>query len=328
MDGRIMKWGLMLLLCIPFWTACNNDDVPEAAIEPQKDCEVSVSIRLNAKSLRAMGDPGEEVDEFDSQYWTRIDIFLVYSWGQVLQYTLDKDYKSGEMRKFTAFAGVVKAVYAVAYNDEVLVGHNFAPYSEQDILNLQTPSITSLDAADEKKYLLSLFSGMTDKTKEGQPIEVVKEGTTEIKVGLDRLAAKVDVQWDAQDAYEGDKYVEAKMSDITFRGTSQGYFFPGEKAVAEPALDHEAAYRMNSPISERNGRIYFYTFSGAKNYFNFVVKHRVAETPDEKETFYTATFANALERSSWHKVNLTVSGTTFEETTKELNLTQKTAANN
>lgn len=36
MDGRIMKWGLMLLLCIPFWTACNNDDVPEAAIEPQK----------------------------------------------------------------------------------------------------------------------------------------------------------------------------------------------------------------------------------------------------------------------------------------------------
>ena len=70
MDGRIMKWGLMLLLCIPFWTACNNDDVPEAAIEPQKDCEVSVSIRLNAKSLRAMGDPGEEVDEFDSQYWT------------------------------------------------------------------------------------------------------------------------------------------------------------------------------------------------------------------------------------------------------------------
>ena len=44
MDGRIMKWGLMLLLCIPFWTACNNDDVPEAAIEPQKDCEVSVSI--------------------------------------------------------------------------------------------------------------------------------------------------------------------------------------------------------------------------------------------------------------------------------------------
>ena len=110
MDGRIMKWGLMLLLCIPFWTACNNDDVPEAAIEPQKDCEVSVSIRLNAKSLRAMGDPGEEVDEFDSQYWTRIDIFMVYSWGQVLQYTLDKDYKSGEKRKFTAFAGVVKAV--------------------------------------------------------------------------------------------------------------------------------------------------------------------------------------------------------------------------
>mgnify|MGYP001028833856 FL=1 len=143
MDGRIMKWGLMLLLCIPFWTAC-NDDVPEAAIEPQKDCEVSVSIRLNAKSLRAMGDPGEEVDEFASQYWTRIDIFLVYSWGQVLQYTLDKDYKSGEMRKFTAFAGVVKAVYAVAYNDEVLVGHNFAPYSEQDILNLQTRRSTCL----------------------------------------------------------------------------------------------------------------------------------------------------------------------------------------
>ena len=118
------------------------------------------------------------------------------------------------------------------------------------------------------------------------------------------------------------------MSDITFWGLSQGYFFPGEKAVAEPALEHEATYRMNSPISERNGRTYFYTFSGAKNYFNFVVKHRVAEALDEKKTSYTATFVNALERSSWHKVNLTVSGTTFEETTKELNLTQKKAANN
>ena len=84
MDGRIMKWGLMFLLCIPFWTACRNDDVPEATAEPQKDCEVSVSIRLNAKSLRAMGDPGQGVDEFDSQYWTRIDIFLLYNWGQVL----------------------------------------------------------------------------------------------------------------------------------------------------------------------------------------------------------------------------------------------------
>lgn len=328
MDGRIMKWGLMLLLCIPFWTACNNDDAPEAAIEPQKDCEVSVSIRLNARSLRAMGDPGEEVDEFDSQYWTRIDIFLVYSWGQVLQYTLDKNYKSGEMRKFTAFAGVVKAVYAVAYNDEVLVGHNFAPYSEQDILNLQTPLIAGLSAADERKYLLSLFSGKADKTDEEKPIEVVKDGMTEIKVGLDRLAAKVDVQWDAQDAYEGGKYVEAKMGDITFWGASRGYFFPGEKAVAEPALDHEATYRMNSPISERNGRTYFYTFSGAKNYFNFAVKHRVAETSDEKGTSYTATFANPLPRSSWHKVNLTVSGTTFEIGDQNLVLSPSTAANN
>ena len=42
MDGRIMKWGLMLLLCIPFWTACNNDDVPEAAIEPQKIAKFGV----------------------------------------------------------------------------------------------------------------------------------------------------------------------------------------------------------------------------------------------------------------------------------------------
>lgn len=327
MDGRIMKWGLMFLLCIPFWTACRNDDVPEATAEPQKDCEVSVSIRLNAKSLRAMGDPGQGVDEFDSQYWTRIDIFLVYNWGQVLQYTLDKNYQPGDTRTFNAFAGTVKAVYAVAYNNELLA-HAYAPYSEQQIQDLRTSEIEGLEAEQEKQYLLSLFSGTATLTDKGNPIEVVKEESTEIKVGLNRLVAKVDVQWDAQDAYQSGRYVEAKMGGITFNGESQGYFFPEGKTTAESdALSHVAAYKMDNPISERNGRTYFYTFSGAKNTFVFTVKHKENTSATETFTNYTATFANALERSSWHKVDLTVSGSTFTETTGDLVLTPKSAIN-
>ena len=95
-----MKW--LWLFCLLCWTACGGEEPAGETLLPPKDCEVTVSVRLDAASLRGMGDPGSGTGEGTAE-WTRIDIFLVYDWGQVLHYSLGEDYVSGKEQKFYAF---------------------------------------------------------------------------------------------------------------------------------------------------------------------------------------------------------------------------------
>lgn len=319
---KALMGGLWLGLCLPFLAACSHDDEgPGAVPAREQDCEVTMSVRIEASSLRGMGDPGSDAAE--GAGWTKIDVFLVYNWGQVLQYTINGP---STKEKFMAYAGQLKGVYAVAYQE--VAGHVVAASDEQAILDLQTASLNDMNDNNVKReYLLSLFSG-----KSMGAVEIVKGGTNEIKVTLHRAIAKVDVQWDVQDAYdpEGGNYVEAKMGSITLSGMDKGYFF-SESHTSDGPFEFESTYTANAPVSERNGRTYFYTFAGAKNSFAFKIKHRKGSGSD-MTTSYTATFGNALPASSWHKVNLTVSGKTFKtEATGEnvdLTLTTPTTQNN
>lgn len=295
--------------------ACDSGESAAESALPPKDCEVTVSVRLDAVAMRGMGDPGGSTGE-DQPSWTRIDVFLVYDWGQVLQYSLGKDYVPGKEHTFMAYAGTVKAVYAVAY--QATGGENVSVAREQDILDLQTADLSAVEAASQKDYLLSLFSGQTDV-----PVEIEKDQITVIRVTLHRLVAKVDVQWDAQDAYELGGYVKTRMGGITLHGTGRGWFFPqfhADESADEPAdLTYSAYEPADDPVSERNGRTYFYTFAGHRNRFTFSVFHQ-KESEAEKETQYKATFNAPLEQASWHKVNLTLKGTSFEEDSHELTL--------
>lgn len=317
---KALMGGLWLGLCLPFLAACSHDDEgPGAVPAREQDCEVTMSVRIEASSLRGMGDPGSDAAE--GAGWTKIDVFLVYNWGQVLQYTINGP---STKEKFMAYAGQLKGVYAVAYKE--VAGHVVAASDEQAILDLQTASLSGIsDNNAKREYLLSLFSG-----KSMGAVEIVKGGTNEIKVTLHRAIAKVDVQWDVQDAYdpEGGNYVEAKMGSITLSGMDKGYFFNESRGAVEQ-LTFESTYTANAPVSERNGRTYFYTFAGAKNSFAFKIKHRKGSESDIT-TSYTATFDNALPASSWHKVNLTVSGKTFktEATGGEVNLILTPATQN
>lgn len=162
--------------------------------------------------------------------------------------------------------------------------------------------------------MLSLFSG-----RAGKAIEVEKEKITTIKVTLQRIIAKVDVQWDAQDAYSPEGYVEARMGSITLYGTERGWFFP-QFHQAEEALTYAGYYQADDAVSERNGRTYFYTFSGQKNKFTFSVSHKKKGEGASEKTEYTAEFLSPLDAASWHKVNLSVKGTSFEAESHDLQL--------
>lgn len=43
---------------------------------------------------------------------------------------------------------------------------------------------------------------------------------------LTRLAAKIDIQWDAADAYDPGGYTDVKVTDFEYHGSEQGQLFP------------------------------------------------------------------------------------------------------
>ena len=166
--------------------------------------------------------------------------------------------------------------------------------------------------------MLSLFSGA--KLASGDaPMEIQKEERTELRIILSRLITKVDVQWDVEDAYASGVYTKVKMNEIEFFGLDSGLFFPENETQQLPSLSdgnsepddiYKSAYKANSPISERNGRTYFYTFPGVANKFRFIVDYATNLTPNGNKT-YIATFNEKLGRATWHKVNFTVKGESF-----------------
>lgn len=292
--NKILEWGLWLVVCLPLFAACSdNDEGPGAESVREKDCEVSVGIRLDIPVLKDMGDPGESPGD-DVADWDKLDLFLVYDWGQVLQYTLTKEeLVAANPHSFNAYAGTLKGLYGVAYKT-VSGAPAVSASNEEAIKNLRTAQLSNITTPEDKKaYMLSLFSGAK--------------------------LAKVDVQWDVEDAYASGVYTKVKMNEIEFFGLDSGLFFPENETQQLPSLSdgnsepddiYKSAYKANSPISERNGRTYFYTFPGVANKFRFIVDYATNLTPNGNKT-YIATFNEKLGRATWHKVNFTVKGESF-----------------
>lgn len=120
------------------------------------------------------------------------------------------------------------------------------------------------------------------------------------------------MQWDAQGAYADGKYTQATMSEITHDGLAEGYIFPTEATISEEpnVILTDATYTADDPISERNGRTYFYTFPGKSSAINFSVTYTPGTDDALKgEQKYKALFPNTIESNTWYKVNINVSGT-------------------
>lgn len=136
--NKILEWGLWLVVCLPLFAACSdNDEGPGAESVREKDCEVSVGIRLDIPVLKDMGDPGESPGD-DVADWDKLDLFLVYDWGQVLQYTLTKEeLVAANPHSFNAYAGTLKGLYGVAYKT-VSGAPAVSASNEEAIKNLRT----------------------------------------------------------------------------------------------------------------------------------------------------------------------------------------------
>lgn len=158
---------------------------------------------------------------------------------------------------------------------------------------------------------------------------------------LGRLAAKIDIQWDAKGAYEKDKdgnlkYTNVKVSKFTYHGEPKGTtkddagcgrLFPTlyhqEVSSRTPVSGH-TTFVNTSEISKRNGRVYHYTFPDGA-----IPPRLTFQLDTEKEgttgnkiynvTFDMSNLKDGFIPARWYKINVRISGT---QLTKE-NITIK-----
>ena len=298
--------------------AC-GDDLPG---DEQQRMEIQVRLGSPGATTRSIGDPGTDHGEWTAEV-DSIALFLVYEDKSVIikKFLASNLTETDGVYKIPLYvkSGTVDA-YAVAYRSPQ--GFDETHFNnKKNIRNMKSLDLekdaelfgkkltdgSGKTTATAQEYMRNLFSG----SQLGITIPLNKSVT----IQLDRQIAKVDVQWDVQDAYDASSgaYTEVGMSKMTFYGMTFCYLFPVKADETEtPALVTTEFYTCNSAISQRNGRAYFYTFPESVNTtekvkFEFTLNYTTGESATQAYT-YTAKFNQRLEADVWYKVNINVKG--------------------
>lgn len=288
---------MMAAAVVALTASCRDDDPVAEAAPAVRDAEVSVSVRFSLPQSRT-GDPGSGHQEW-TEGWDRLDLYFVYDDGSVItERVAYADFKSSMI--FGVYEGSVQ-VFAAAVPSEQAEASVRTP---DEVRSLTVTDIYNAVQGDDarKEYMLGFFSGVSSSTK------IVKEQTNVINLVLNRLVAKIDMQWDVQPGITEGSFVDASMSEISFRGYATGYLFPSEEAPDMAVGTVRDLATIDGTVSARNGRAYFYTFPGSDCGFDFGLAF-TGGTLSGRTTNYNATFTAPLVGDAWHKVNITVRGT-------------------
>lgn len=150
---------------------------------------------------------------------------------------------------------------------------------------------------------------------------------------LGRLAAKIDIQWDAKGAYEKgedgkQKFTNVKVQGFTYHGepeeaestisgSGKGRLFPTlyyQEVTSKTPVSGHTSFVNTSEISKRNGRVYHYTFPDgtAKPRITFDIKTKkdgATEEKSDKVTFDLKNRTESFNPAQWYKINVTIKGT-------------------
>ena len=153
------------------------------------------------------------------------------------------------------------------------------------------------------------------------------------RMTLTRLAAKIDIQWDAANAYP--EYTDVKVENFTFYGdnastdiasSGKGRLFPDLCTGQESKILGGKSFLsvFTSPISQRNGRVYHYVFPDGVSTPKIVFGLSANHVKDDNQTEningnYTFNFTGgALKKASWYKINTTISGLSNINTSQDI----------
>ena len=317
--------------------SCADDDGTSAGPRQTVRLLVSVPAQTAAASQHRMGDPGEAVPE--AADWDRLTVIMAYTDDsqvekKVLTTTLSKE----DFEKLPTYSGNIKLltidaqlgtvyIYGVTYSKDAANGpadaiNNCTDNADVQALTISNDYASANGVVDYAKFV-SVATGYykgTDGTNT-QPAEfTIQEGGTGAvgtipTMTLTRLATKIDVQWDVADAYD-QGYTDMKLTDFSLTGTASGYLFPAITDGHQEQNDSTATFTNTTPISQRNGRLYHYTFTDGKTVptitFNISGKQS-GETVNTTKTYHMQ-FQSPLQPATWYKVNATVKGITTDTT--------------
>lgn len=340
------RYLLILPVLIMLFVACSHDDEDRPAPDVET-VRLIISVPATSASTR-MGDPGTAVDE--GADWDRLAVILAYSdnsqvtlpnGSKVQVTTISKNdfvnlpiYGNTNYRLLSIDAqpGTVY-IYGVTYSKDAAKN----PYSaiagcttnaEVQALTISNDYSKPVDGIIDYAKFVSVATGYYYKESGNGPAEfVIKEGGTG-EVGiiptmtLTRLAAKIDIQWDAADAYE-DGYTDVKVTRFTYKGTKYGRLFPNIASSNYSAEKQDWTFYNTLEISQRNGRVYHYTFpdgtyiggtATAAGVTVPSVTFNISAIPNGQTTTntytYTLNFQSALQKATWYKVNAWIKGIT------------------
>lgn len=242
-------------------------------------------------------------------------------------------------------------VYGVTYSsgqglnlEEMLEGiakdgqdHNSDIYDLQISNDYAKPSGGTTDIAK----FISVATGYALKLDKNQLLTTDREVIVEKNINADintkqywrmvlgRLAAKIDIQWDAKGAYEKDKdgnlkYTNVKVSQFTYHGEPKGTtkadagcgrLFPTlyhQEVSSRTSVSGHTTFVNTSEISKRNGRVYHYTFpDGAiPPRLTFLLDTEKDGTKKPYNvTFDMSNLKDGFIPARWYKINVKISGT-------------------
>lgn len=341
-----------------------------------KTMEVAFSISVpgneNASDATRIPDPGTDTGEHDD--WNRLTIIIAYTQSDMKQtvyydtFTKEEFYSNNVVQhqhtnsrllpdsdndgyhEFMMILPIGKCrIYGVTYTD----GKGFDPVGELkkikddgkdhngDIIKLQISNDYAKDDGAKVAKFISVATGYAINTKDNSEVlQVSLDNIEEMKqywrMQLNRLAAKVDIQWDAQSAYEKNtetgnvQYTDVKINSFSFCGgatdqnvgAGSGYLFPTlAKGMNLPAISGKKDFINTSEISRRNGRVYHYTFpDGHAPKITFKLETTTTASTgnaDKKTSTYTFDLKNVTEGSlqpaTWYKINVKVTGKEKQE---------------
>mgnify|MGYP005876134933 CR=1 FL=1 len=315
------------------FVACSHDDEDRPAPDVET-VRLIISVPATSASTR-MGDPGTAVDE--GADWDELAIIMAYTddsqvtlpnGSKVQVTTISKNdfvnlpiYGNTNYRLLSIDAQPGKVyIYGVTYSKDA----DNNPYSaiagcttnaEVQALTISNDYSKPEGGTIDYSKFVSVATGYYKESGNGPAEFVIKEGGTG-EVGiiptmtLTRLAAKIDIQWDAAEAYD-QGYTDVKVTGFTYKGTVNGRLFPNIASSNYSAEKQDWTFYNTLEISQRNGRVYHYTFPDGTTTpsvtFNISATQNETTTTDK---LYTMTFKDALQKATWYKVNATIKGIT------------------
>lgn len=321
----ITKTYLLLFTCLFLLAACQKEeDVPAPYTET-----VQLIISVPASASTRIGDPGEPVDE--GADWDRLAVILAYTDNSKVKTTTITQaefnalpaYNGNSNFKLLAIdaePGTVN-IYGVTYSDDATNKPSLDCKTNAEVKAL---TISNDYADGDASKFVSVATGYyKDDNGNIGTFEIKEGGTGQVggipTMTLTRLAAKIDIQWDAADAYEPEAgYTDVKVTGFTYYNdkenttvtdSGKGRLFPTLNSSSTGIAGKKTFYNT-SEISQRNGRVYHYTFPDGVSVpsmkFNITAKKTSESTATSKD--YTLNFQEALKQATWYKVNATIKG--------------------